>query len=139
MEYLAPCLEASERRGLSTLALAHVGDAVYEVMVRTYLCTHGASSSKAMHRATVERVSAPAQARAAALVLPLLTEEEQAVFRRGRNSNPRTVPRTCTREEYGYATALEALWGDLFLAGRRDRLQELFDVIVASYGGLGGK
>ena len=128
-EYLHPHLSDDQRRTLSSLALAHVGDSVYEVMVRTYLATHGAYSSKALHRATVERVSASAQAKAADKLLPELNEEEQAVFRRGRNANPRTIPKSCTREEYGKATALETLWGDLFLQGRQDRLEELFRLL----------
>ncbi len=129
-EYLHPQLTPDQRRALSSLALAHVGDAVYEVMVRTYLCSHGAYSSKSLHRATVERVSAGAQAKAADRILPELTEQELAVFRRGRNANPRTIPKSCTREEYAKATALETLWGDLFLQGQQARLEELFLLIL---------
>ena len=84
-------------RAISSIGLAHLGDAVYELLVRTYLCVHGKATGKGLHRATVELVCAPQQARFAEKLLPLLTEEEASVFRRGRNANVHSVPHHATR------------------------------------------
>ena len=75
---------------MSAIALAHMGDAVYETLVRTWLCVHGTATGKDLHRATIALVCAPAQAEKMQKVLPLLTEEEQAVYKRGRNANVHT-------------------------------------------------
>ena len=117
-------------RAISTLGLAHLGDGVFELMVRSWLCLHGKATSKGLHRATVRYVAAPAQAKAVEKILPLLTEEEGDVFRRGRNTSPHTVPKAASREEYQTATALEALFGYLYLQGRTDRLNELFTLMM---------
>ena len=132
MDYFQLQVPPDEILGMSNLALAHLGDAVYELMVRSYLCTHGVPTSKKLHQATISYVSAPAQARAAGQILPLLTEEEENVFRRGRNAHFAAVPQHATREEYRTATGLEALFGWLYLNGRRERLCELFDQVMAA-------
>ena len=121
-----------ELNGLSTLALAHVGDAVYELLVRTHLAASGKVRAADLHRAAVSIVKAPAQARAAAVILPLLTEEEHAVYRRGRNSHVNSVPHGASKAEYHAATALEAVFGWLYLAGEHGRVSELFAAIVIS-------
>lgn len=113
-------------RELSAPALAHVGDAVFELMVRSYLCLHGASTNHRLHEQAVSRVSAPAQAAFAAKVLPLLTEEETAVYKRGRNANTHPAPKSATPGQYARATGLETLFGWLWLSGRKERLNELF-------------
>ena len=95
-------------------------------MVRSWLCLHGKATNKGLHKATVKYVAAPAQAAAAEKIIPLLTEEEGDVFRRGRNTSPHSVPKAASREEYQTATALEALFGYLYLQGRTERLNELF-------------
>ena len=118
---------------LSILALAHVGDAVYELLVRTLLAERGIATVVQLHRETVARVKAPAQARAAAVMLPLLTEEEHAVYRRGRNSHVNSVPHGATKAEYHAATALEAVFGYLWLRGERERIHELFAHITEDY------
>ena len=80
-------------RAISTLGLAHLGDGVFELMVRSWLCLHGKATSKGLHKATVRYVAAPAQAQAVEKILPLLTEEEGDVFRRGRNhQSPQRAP-----------------------------------------------
>ena len=113
-------------RAISSIGLAHLGDAVYELLVRTYLCVHGKATGKGLHRATVELVCAPQQARFAEKLLPLLTEDEASVFRRGRNANVHSIPAHASRAQYQQATALEALFGWLYLQGRRERVNELF-------------
>ncbi|MCI8537057.1 MAG: ribonuclease III [Oscillospiraceae bacterium] len=117
-------------RAISSLGLAHLGDAVYEVMVRSWLCLHGKATGKGLHKAAVSYVKAPAQAQAAARLLPMFTEEEKTVFQRGRNAKVNTIPQNASRSDYMHATALEALFGYLYLNGRTDRLNELFSVIM---------
>ena len=111
---------------ISNLGLAHLGDAVYELMVRSWLCLHGKATAKGLHKAAVHYVAAPAQAQRAERILPLLSKEEQDVFRRGRNASPHSIPQNASREEYQTATALEALFGWLYLKGQYERLNELF-------------
>ena len=91
---------------------------------------NGKATGKGLHRATVELVRAPAQAAAAEKILPLLTEEEQAVFRRGRNANVHSIPQNASRAQYQQATALESLIGWLYLRGERSRIEELFCVMM---------
>lgn len=126
-DYFAIRLPADDIRAISSIGLAHMGDGVYELLVRTRLCAHGKATGKGLHRATVQLVCAPEQARRAQAILPLLTEEEQEVFRRGRNANVHSIPRHASRAEYQQATALEALFGWLYLSGQRERINELFN------------
>jgi len=117
---------------MSVQGLAHIGDAVYELMVRTWLCTNGTSTAKNLHRRAITYVSAKAQAAAAEAVLPRLTEVENAIYKRGRNTHLNSVPKGSTHEEYHAATGIEALFGYLYLVGEIDRLNELFDVALTS-------
>ena len=112
------------------LGLAHIGDGVYELMTRTWLCLRGRETGKGLHRATVALVCANAQAERSERILPLLTEAEHDVFRRGRNANVHTIPQHASRSEYQQATALEALLGWLWLSGQRDRIDELFAAMM---------
>ena len=116
---------------LSNLGLAYLGDAVYEVMVRSYLCLHQKLTPGRLHRAALHYVSAPRQAAMTETILPILTEEETAVFKRGRNANPHSLPKAATRQEYQTATGLEALFGWLYLNGETDRLNQLFEAMLA--------
>ena len=120
----------AQRAAISSLGLAHLGDAVFELMVRSWLCLHGKASARGLHKATVRYVAAPAQARAVEKVLPLLSEDEHDVFRRGRNTSPHSVPQNASRAEYQAATGLEALFGWLYLQGKTERLNELFSVMM---------
>ena len=129
-QYFSIRLPDDEIRAISSIGLAHLGDAVYELLVRTYLCAHGKATGKGLHRATVELVRAPAQAGAAEKILSMLTEEEQAVFRRGRNANVHSIPQNASRAQYQQATALEALMGWLYLRGEKDRIEALFAVMM---------
>ncbi|HHT16591.1 MAG TPA: ribonuclease III [Papillibacter sp.] len=132
MDYFAPNLPEEEIRKISSLGLAHLGDAVYELMVRSWLCAIGRATAKGLHAATIRYVSAPAQARAAAACLPHLSEEEEAVYRRGRNTKSVPGRRSASHEEYHAATGLEALFGYLYLKDRRERLHELFEICIRS-------
>ena len=114
-------------REISSIGLAHLGDAVYELLVRAWLCEQGKATGKGLHRATVAMVKAPAQAARTERILPLLTEEEMGVFRRGRNANVNNIPHNASRSDYQKATALEALLGYLYLQGKQERINELFD------------
>ena len=129
-DYLHIQLPPDQIRGISSIGLAHMGDAVYELLVRTWLCAHGKATGKGLHRATVALVCAPKQAELAQRILPLLTEEEQAAFRRGRNANVHSIPAHASRAQYQQATALEALLGWLHLSGRHDRVEQLFAVMM---------
>ena len=124
--YFEPNMTLLEVNQISALGLAHCGDAVFELLVRTWLCTHGGVKVKSLHRETVKYVSAPAQAARMDRMLPLLTEEEQDFYRRGRNAQVNMIPKNATREQYSKATGLECLFGSLYLLGRRDRINELF-------------
>lgn len=128
--YFDPHMTADQLRAISSIGLAHMGDAVFEVLVRSWLCTHGRATGKGLHQATVKLVCAESQAEKARRILPLLTEEELAVFKRGRNAQVHTVPNHASRAQYGEATALEALLGWLYLGGRRERVNELFTVMM---------
>lgn len=128
-EYLRPEMSDDLRR-VSVLGIAHVGDAVYELMVRTKLCVAGASTAKGLHGGAVSLVSARAQAAAFERVKPALTEDEFAIFKRGRNAHVNSVPRGSTYEEYHTATGLETLFGHLYLAGKAERLGELFQLVI---------
>ena len=115
----------------SNLALAHIGDGVYELLVRSFLCTRGDRTVLKLHRDTVELVKAPAQAGFAEKLLPHLTEEETAFFRRGKNAHTHSAPKSATPQQYAKATGLETLFGALYLLGRKDRLNELFHICIA--------
>lgn len=129
-DYLSPVLAEDELHGISVLGLAHMGDCVYEILVRTWLCCHGRVTSKGLHRETVGYVSAAAQAEAVKKILPMLSEDENSVYRRGRNTKVNSVPQNADTSQYHSATGLEALFGWLWLGGRQERLQELFAVIM---------
>ena len=124
--YFTPVMDRKEINQISALGLAHCGDAVFELLVRTWLCAHGGVKVKQLHRETVRFVSAPAQAARMERMLPLLTEEEQELYRRGRNAHVHGVPKNATHEQYSKATGLECLFGSLYLLGRRERINELF-------------
>jgi ribonuclease-3 family protein len=129
-DHLAPRLSEDEIRNISVLGLAHIGDAVHELMVRSWLVMGGRATARGLHKAAVGYVSAPEQARAAAKLMACLTEEEQAVFRRGRNTRVHSAPRSASPDEYHASTAFEALFGYLYVKGETDRLNELFEMII---------
>ena len=129
MDFL-PVMSEQDVNKISILGLAHVGDAVYELMTRSRLCLEGHSSVMELHRRTVAKVNAAAQAEAVKKLLPDLTEEELAVYKRGRNAKVHSVPHHADIGQYHAATGLEALFGWLYLCGRTERLNALFSRIT---------
>ena len=115
---------------ISNLGLAHMGDCVFEILCRGYLCAKGGKNVGNLHRDTINMVKATSQAQFADKLLPLLTEEELAYYRRGKNSHVHAVPKSATPQEYAKATGLEALFGALWLLGRTERLNELFQAVI---------
>ncbi len=110
----------------STASLAYLGDCVLELCVREYLVRCGYSSSASLNREALKYVRASTQAEAMQRILPLLSEEEAAVFRRGKNVGHTTAPKSATIGEYRIATGMEALFGWLHLANKKERITELF-------------
>ena len=123
-------MEKRQIDAISNLGLAHIGDGVYELMCRSYLCAKGDHTVKNLHRDSVALVKAPAQAKFAEKLLPHLTEEEQSYYRRGKNAHSHAAPKSATPQEYAKATGLETLFGALYLAGKTDRLNELFAIMM---------
>lgn len=130
MNYFEPHLTPDELRAISAIGLAHMGDAVYETLVRTWLCVHGKATGKELHRATIALVCAQKQAELAQRVLPQLTEEELAVYKRGRNANVHAMPRSATPAQYHAATGLECLMGWLYLRGDKERAEQMFRAMM---------
>ena len=129
-------MSKQEIDAISNLGLAHMGDCVFEILVRAYLCASGEKTVDRLHRDTIRMVKATSQAEFADKMLPLLTEEELAYYRRGKNSHVHAVPKSCTPAEYAKATGLEALFGALYLAGKTERLNELFKAVMEEANGI---
>ena len=128
-DYLRTILSEEEVFSMSMLALAHVGDAVYDLLIRCHEASRGITTVKTLHRNTIARVSAAAQASAAERILPSLTEREADIFRRGRNTKINSHPKHASLADYHTATAFECLFGYLDLIGAHERINELFDII----------
>ncbi len=128
--YFQMNMEKRQIDAISNLGLAHVGDGVYELMCRGYLCAKGGQTVRSLHRDSVALVKAPAQARFADKLKPFLTEEELSYFRRGKNAHSHAAPKSATPQEYAKATGLETLFGALYLAGKTGRLNELFHIMM---------
>ena len=128
-------MDRRQINAISNLGLAHIGDGVFELLTRSWLCGHERLTVGRMHQDTVALVKATAQARFADKMLPLLSEDEKALYRRGKNSHVHAVPKSCTPAEYAKATGVEALFGALYLLGETDRINEIFvTVMEALYG-----
>ena len=130
MQNIAPHMTLQEVNKLSMLALAHVGDGIYELLFRTKLCLEGHSNVSNLHKLTVANVNAVAQAKAVERIMPHLYDDELALYKRGRNTKVNSVPHNANIGQYHAATGLEALFGWLYLQGRTDRIKELFDIIT---------
>ena len=128
--YLEITMTREQINAISNLGLAHIGDSVFELLCRSYLCCRGGKTVKNLHRDTVAMVNAPAQAKFADKLLPHLTEEEQDYYRRGKNAHSHAAPKSATPQEYAKATGLETLFGALYLSGQKERLNELFAIMI---------
>ena len=107
-----------------------MGDCVFEILCRGYLCAQGETTVDRLHRDTISMVKATSQAKFVDKLLPLLNEEELACYRRGKNAHVHAVPKSATPAEYAKATGLEALFGALYLAGKTERINELFKTVM---------
>ena len=129
-------LPKEQINAISNLGLAHMGDCVFEILCRAYLCAQGEKTVDKLHRDTIRMVNASSQAKFADKLLPLLSDEELAYYRRGKNAHVHAVPKSCTPAEYAKATGLEALFGALYLSGKTDRLNFLFKTVMEDSHGL---
>lgn len=128
--YFQMNLEKAQIDAISNLGLAHIGDGVFELLCRSYLCAKGEKTVEQLHRDTISMVKATAQAKFVDKLLPMLTEDELAYYRRGKNAHVHAVPKSATPAEYAKATGLEALFGALYLAGKTQRINELFQSVM---------
>ena len=133
--FLAP-ESAIDLRERSPLALAFVGDGVFDLLVRARLVADSRRSPGALHREAVELVSARAQSASLFALEPMLTEDELAIVRRGRNASKATVSKNASQQEYRASTGLEALFGWLYLQNNTPRIEELFGFIWERYSNL---
>ena len=117
-------------RQLSPLNLAFIGDCIYEILVREALVCEANRPVNELHRESVKYVSAKAQTEAYAKIKDMLTEEETAQFKRGRNAKVGHSPKSATDAEYHTATGIEALFGYLYLCGKTERIKQLFAAIT---------
>ena len=129
-DLLGPQMTMREVSAVSSLGLAHIGDAVYEILVRTLLISRGETTGTHLHQDTTKLVNAGSQSEAANLLLPILSEEELSFYRRGRNADVKKKKKNATHAQYSRATGLECLFGALYLLGRRERINELFQIIA---------
>ena len=133
--YFCPKMESGDINEISMLGLAHIGDGVYELLTRTMLCAGGNKKVTDLHKKTVAIVNAPAQAEAAERLLPMLTEQEAYIYKRGRNTKVNSVPHKADIAQYHAATGLEALFGWLYLQGKTQRINELYAICVGDSDG----
>lgn len=122
-------LDKKDVNQYSPLTLAFLGDAVYEQLVREKIVLTANMPVGRLHKEAVERVRAAYQSRAVDVILPMLTEDEENIMKRGRNATSNTVPKSSNPVEYRRATGLEALFGYLYLLGNSERIVEIFDTI----------
>ncbi len=122
-------LTSIEAKQYSPLALAFIGDSVYEIMVREHILLSANMPASELHSIKIKRVCAAYQAAAIELIMPTLNEKEITIYKRGRNATGNSVPKNGNAADYHKATGLEALFGYLHLTGNTNRLQELFDMI----------
>ena len=123
-------MDCNQINAISNLGLAHIGDGVFELLCRSYLCRKGAQNVGSLHRDTVKLVKATSQAAFADKMLPHLTETELSFYRRGKNAHVHAVPKGASPADYQKATGLEAMFGYLHLSGQDNRANELFCIVM---------
>lgn len=134
--YFQMNMKKSEIDGFSNLSLAHIGDGVFELLCRSYLCRKGVQKVSDLHRDTVNLVKATAQAQFADHMLSILTETELSYYRRGKNAHVHAVPKGATPADYAKATGLETLFGYLHLSGQDSRANEIFCLVMEELYGI---
>ena len=123
-------IEGKDIRSFSPLTLAYIGDAVYEIVIRTIIVEKGNAPVNKLHHKASSLVKAVAQKEAMEKILPLLTKEEEAIYKRGRNAKSYTSAKNASVIDYRIATGFEALMGFLYLMGRNERMLELVKIAV---------
>lgn len=118
-------LEAFKTNSYSPIALAYMGDSIYDLVIRTMVVNEGAKAVGKIHKEVSGYVNAKAQAEIYYKIEPILTEEERAVFRRGRNAKSNSTPKNTDLKTYKHATGFEAILGYLYMLGNLDRIIEL--------------
>ncbi len=128
--YFQMNLDKGKIDAISNLGLAHMGDGVFELLCRGWLCAQGYTTVQELHHRTIAMVNAPAQAEFVDKLLPLLNDQELSWYRRGKNAHVHAVPKAATPAQYAKATGLEALFGALFLSGQTERINALFRAVM---------
>ena len=126
-------IERKEAKEFSPLVLAYIGDAVYELIIRSILVSMGNRPVNKLNKDATSLVKAGAQSEIVKLISDNLSEEEYTVFKRGRNSSPHTMAKNASMTDYKYATGFEALIGFLYLDNRCDRALELVKLGIGLY------
>lgn len=121
-------------RTYSPLTLAYIGDGIYDLVIRSMIVAQGNTKASQLHNHTSHLVKAHSQSSMMEYLMPVLSEEEEAVYRRGRNAKSPTMAKNASMSDYRRATGFEALMGYLYLADRFDRILEL---TVLGLDGLG--
>ena len=126
-------LSEPQARMYSPLTLAFLGDAVYSLLVRNMLSLSANKPAGKLHKESIQYVNAAFQAQMIRDLLPVLTEDETSVFKRGRNAHSSHSPKNQSDADYRYATGLEALYGYLYLCGNTERIQEIFELSTYNF------
>ena len=124
-----------DANALNTVQLAYLGDAIYEIYIRNYLLSLGITKSAGLQKNAEALVKAKTQSDALSLIIPALSESEKKIVLRARNNKHKNKPRSATVEEYNNATALEALIGYLYLNKHNEKLDEIIEIIIKTFGG----
>lgn len=127
-------MENVDIRSYSPLALAYIGDGIYDLIIRSMIVGKGNTQANQLHRQTSQLVKAHTQSEMIGILLPELTEEEMAVYKRGRNAKSPTMAKNATMADYRRATGFEALMGYLYLENQMERMMELIKTALAGIG-----
>lgn len=127
-------MEHVDIRSYSPLALAYIGDGIYDLIIRSMIVGKGNTQANQLHRQTSQLVKAHTQSEMIEVLLPELTEEEMVVYKRGRNAKSPTMAKNATMADYRRATGFEALMGYLYLENQMERMMELIKTALAGIG-----
>ncbi|WP_075720515.1 Mini-ribonuclease 3 [Roseburia sp. 499] len=127
-------MEHVDIRSYSPLALAYIGDGIYDLVIRSMIVGKGNTQANQLHRQTSQLVKAHTQSEMIEVLLPELSEEEMAVYKRGRNAKSPTMAKNATMTDYRRATGFEALMGYLYLENQMERMMELIKKALAGIG-----